>query len=184
MGGKVGPNAVIQLADVLRDELGEAPARAVFARAGLAAALDAPPAGMLPVAAVRGLYAALAETLGAAAPDMARKAGERTGAYILRRRIPGPVHWLLPRLPRQLAARLLLGAIGRNAWTFGARPLGGSVRGDRAALALDGDAIGLDGAPWHRAVIETLFRRLVAPGCTVRHRAGADGRQDFEIALA
>ena len=46
------------------------------------------------------------------------KPAPRTGDYLLAHRIPKPVQALLKRLPAPLAARVLLAAITRHAWTF------------------------------------------------------------------
>jgi divinyl protochlorophyllide a 8-vinyl-reductase len=54
----------------------------------------------------------------AMAAEVARDAGLRTADYLLANRIPKPVQVLLKHLPAPLAARVLLSAIRRHAWTF------------------------------------------------------------------
>jgi divinyl protochlorophyllide a 8-vinyl-reductase len=49
---------------------------------------------------------------------LARAAGQRTAAYLLAHRIPKPLQAVLRHTPAALAARVLLSAIQRNAWTF------------------------------------------------------------------
>jgi divinyl protochlorophyllide a 8-vinyl-reductase len=99
--------------------LGTAGTQALFEAAGLSAYWRAPPQDMVDEADVARLHAVLRQRLGAAvAGQVARRAGERTADYLLAHRIPKPVQALLKALPAPLAARLLLAAIRRNAWTF------------------------------------------------------------------
>ena len=45
--GRIGPNAIIRLAEVLREQAGAATTAVVFERAGLRAYLEAPPSAMV-----------------------------------------------------------------------------------------------------------------------------------------
>jgi divinyl protochlorophyllide a 8-vinyl-reductase len=166
-GHVVGPNAILQTAEALRAEGGAPLARAVFDRAGLGPMLDAPPTAMVPERDAAALHRAVAETL---APEraaaVAQEGGRLTGAYILAHRIPAPAQRLLRALPAALAGPLLLSAIRRHAWTFagsgrvtiGWRPMD---------LVITANPLATPGCPWHRAVLQTLFRRLVAPDIRV-----------------
>ncbi len=117
--GRIGPNAITRVAEVLPPRVGEAGTRSLFERAGLLHHLLSPPQGMVEEAEVRRLHDALREELGTeTAQQVALAAGQRTAEYLLAHRIPRAVQALLKRLPAPLAARVLLSAIRRNAWTF------------------------------------------------------------------
>jgi divinyl protochlorophyllide a 8-vinyl-reductase len=115
---RIGPNAVIRLAEALRAQDG-ALAQRVFAASGLSHYLAAPPQHMVDEAEVARLHRVLRAQAGpGAARAFAFDAGRRTGAYLLAHRIPAPAQRLLRALPRRWAAALLGRAIRRNAWTF------------------------------------------------------------------
>lgn len=177
---RIGPNAVIQLRDVLAETLGDVRGAQIFDAAGQGPWWHTPPAIMVPEAAVRAVHKAVVDHLGAAqAQALLAEAGARTGAYLLANRIPRLVRWLFPRLPALISARLLIRAVARHAWTFCGsgefcygfrRGLDLSVRHNPLAV--------LGGDPWHRAVFETLFRRLVSPACIVRPVVLVSARAD------
>jgi divinyl protochlorophyllide a 8-vinyl-reductase len=117
--GRIGPNAITRVAEVLSVRVGRAVTAQVFERAGLAHYLQAPPQAMVDETEVRRLHGVLRQKLGEfEARAVARAAGTRTADYLLAHRIPRPVQRLLKALPAPLAARLLLAAIARHAWTF------------------------------------------------------------------
>ena len=104
---------------------------------------------------------------------MAREAGQRTGDYLLAHRIPRPVQWLLKCLPPTLAARVLLAAIARHAWTFagsgrfevlGYAPVRVSISGNPLARAVHADE---PQCFYYAATFERLFRALVSRKSTV-----------------
>lgn len=167
--GRIGPNAVIQLRDVLAEAIGAARGRALFEAAGQTGWWDDPPTAMVPEAAVRDVHAALVRALPARqAAALLEEAGYRTGAYILAYRIPAFARWLLPRLPARLAARLLVRAIARHAWTFCGTGAFRYRLDGRLDLAVMANPLAVaPGDPWHRAVFESLFRHLVSPSCRV-----------------
>jgi divinyl protochlorophyllide a 8-vinyl-reductase len=177
---RIGPNAVIQLRDVLAETLGDVRGAQIFDAAGQSPWWRTPPTIMVPEAAVRAVHKAVVDHLGAAeAQALLAEAGARTGAYLLANRIPGLVRWLFPRLPALISARLLIRAVARHAWTFCGsgefrygfrRGLDLTVRHNPLAV--------LGGDPWHRAVFETLFRRLVSPACIVRPVVTVAARAD------
>lgn len=171
---KVGPNAIIQLADVLLDRHGEAGAHAVFRAAGLTRYLLQPPTRMTDESQAAALHHALWRIYPDDAPDLASEAGGRTADYLLAHRIPAGAQWLLRWLPAPVAARLLVKAIARHAWTFA-----GSGRfvahfandaGD-APLRIEivGNPLATPGCHWHQAVFARLFTHLVSPHAKVRH---------------
>jgi divinyl protochlorophyllide a 8-vinyl-reductase len=175
---RIGPNAVTRLAEALVVTRGRAGAEAVFSRAGLAARLATPPRAMVAEAEVSALHAALRAILPSAeAYAIAADAGRRTAAYLLVHRIPRAMRVVLPRLPPRLSARLLLGAIGRHAWTFagsgrfevaGRAPTRFSITGNPMARGI---ATSQPACAYCAATFEGLFRALVHPATEVREIA-------------
>ena len=116
---RVGPNAVTQVARALEAGLGLGLCREVFAAAGIWPHLVDPPTDMVDERDVAQLHAAMVATLGdARAAEISWDAGQRTGDYLLANRIPRAAQFALRSLPRRLAAKLLVDAIARHAWTF------------------------------------------------------------------
>jgi adenylosuccinate lyase len=121
--------------------------------------------------------ACCAELGPALAAEVARHAGQRTADYLLAHRIPKPVQALLKVLPAPLAARVLLSAIRRHAWTFAGSgtvhmPVAGRPATDHPhnplCRACQSDAPACD---FYAATFERLFRVLVHP----RAHGGGDG---------
>jgi divinyl protochlorophyllide a 8-vinyl-reductase len=174
LAGRIGPNAVTRLAEALGPEL----ARAVFGAAGLAHRLVDPPGRMVPEAEVIALHRALRHLLGGAeAEDVAREAGRLTARYLLGHRIPKPLQMLLRLLPAGVAARVLVGAIGRHAWTFAGSGRFRAIPGRPMRLEIEGGPIPRAGVADHpvcgfyAATFETLFRDLVSPRTRVEETA-------------
>ncbi len=168
-GALIGPHAVIHLAETMAQRLGPAANAAVLASARIAAVPGT--AAMIPESEALLLHRALLIREPVQGLAIAREAARRTADYIIANRIPAPAAALLCVLPAQLAAPLLMHAIGRHAWTFiGA----GAFRPHSAwAFTIDrtgaGDAIPVPGSTfeWYGAVFERLYQRLVAPDCRV-----------------
>ncbi|MBN2885950.1 MAG: bacteriochlorophyll 4-vinyl reductase [Chromatiaceae bacterium] len=117
--GRIGPNAIIRVAEALEAAENRAAVEHLFTAAGLAHYLDAMPDAMVDEREVSRLQTALREQLGIArARAISRDAGRRTGDYLLAHRIPKPAQRLLKLLPAGLASQVLIKAIGKNAWTF------------------------------------------------------------------
>jgi divinyl protochlorophyllide a 8-vinyl-reductase len=173
--GRIGPNAVVRLAEALESQVGRTQARAVFLAAGQPQFLAAAPEAMVDECVVTALYASLRGTLGSAAAAVAaRRAGELTGDYLLARRIPAAVRGVLKMLPSSLAAPLLVDAIRRHAWTFagsgrftvaGRRPLRLSITGCPICRGASSPTVLCD---YYAATFERLFAALVCTRCTVR----------------
>ena len=168
--GRIGPNAITRVAEVLPALLGEAGTRALFEAAGLGGYLSQPPDGMVDETEVARLHRVLRQQLGpAVAGQVARSAGTRTADYLLARRIPQPVQWLLKRLPATLAARVLLQAIGRHAWTFAGSGQFHAVAGRPCVLTIHdnplcrGVASAQPACDFYSATFERLFQVLVHP---------------------
>lgn len=184
-GGRVGPNAVIQLIAALR---GAAPTSVdrVFERAGLRPLLSAPPTAMVDEVLPARLFQALWRELPAAdAARVARDAGRRTADYVIANRIPRPARAALRVAPRRLGATLLLGAIRRSAWTFVGSGRCETSSRPAPVILLKDNPIPMPELCWQAASFERMFGRLVAPGARVRSfPAARDGDADrFEIDL-
>ncbi len=162
----IGPNALLQLADVLEAEGGEALRDAIFHAGGVEQMPGAD--GMIPEGPVADVHQAMR----AGWPDVAQKyawdAGERTARYIMAHRIPKPAQLALRVLPARMAAQILARAIEKHSWTFagsgtfriaGRKPLvfeivdNPVVRGEVSEDTL---------CRWHEAVFETLFTTLAS----------------------
>ncbi len=115
---RIGPNAVIRTAHVLRDRYGVARAQALLAEA-TGRSLSDLPTHMVDEAEVRALVRTCLLHLGHRQTQaVLREAGQRTAEYLLAHRIPRPVQWLLRVLPAPIGLRVLSRAMARHAWTF------------------------------------------------------------------
>jgi divinyl protochlorophyllide a 8-vinyl-reductase len=172
--GRIGPNAILQLVDVL-ERRGEFDlCHSVLEEAGG----SRPPrdAGMLPEADCAAVHQTL-RRLAVGAEGILEEAGLATGDYILANRIPKLAQGVLRVLPGGLAAPILTTAIARHAWTFAgtgefrvesSRPLVVSVA--RNPLVA-GWRASTPQCIWHVAVFRRLYGRLVWPGVQVREVA-------------
>ena len=109
-----------------------------------------------------------------------------TAAYLLAYRIPTVARAVLQAAPPRLAARLLLTAISRNAWTFAGDGAFSYACGDPCVLTIRRNPLAQPGCPWHVAVFEMLFRRLVAHDAGVVHThcaAEGDDACHFRVSL-
>jgi divinyl protochlorophyllide a 8-vinyl-reductase len=175
---RIGPNAITRVADALRREAGDAQAREVFAAARLAHYLRAPPGSMVDEDDVIRLHRALREALGLpSARRIARAAGAATGDYLLANRIPRPVQGALRVLPAGPAARVLLTAIRRHAWTFAGSGVFAARAGRPLQLSIAGNPLCRGAAAteplcdYYAATFERLFSALVHPRATVSETA-------------
>ena len=176
--GRIGPNAILRVAEVLTARFGSSSTWALFEHAGLVRYLRQPPGQMVEEAEVRALHGALRECLGAAAArDVACAAGRATADYLLGHRIPKPVQRLLRVLPAPLAARVLLVAITRNAWTFAGsgafraragRPVQLTIHHNPLCQGLHTHTPACD---YYAATFERLFQVLVHRRSVVREMA-------------
>ena len=159
---RIGPNAILQLAVTLRARLGEAETERVFATAGLTHMLVNPPTEMVDERDVAALHRALFILLPETAPSLADDAGRRTADYILANRIPRAAQFVLKLSPPLLAARLLLAAITKHAWTFAGSGRFRVHRGRPNVVEIGANPIAAGNGQWHRAVFERLFQTLVS----------------------
>ncbi len=165
ISARIGPNSVLQLVPLLDDALGAGERQRLLGLSGLKelprnhGLMDETPAALLHQA-VRAHHPAIAASL-------TRRAGEHTGDYLIRHRIPVAALRVMRRLPPWLSGPLLAGVIERHAWTFAGsgtfrvrsrRPLvfelvdNPVVRGESANEPI---------CHWHAAVFERLFSHIV-----------------------
>lgn len=186
--GRIGPNAVLQLAPAMDARVGEAARRALFAPLGFDPLPD--PTKMIDEARVAALHQALRRGHPDAARTIAIAAGQGTGDYILAHRIPRRAQALLRALPARLAAPVLTRAILAHGWTFCGTGTLTAQSGPPVVFTLTDNPITRgESAPaplchWHAAVFERLYARLVHSKArareTVCHATGAPACR-FEI---
>jgi divinyl protochlorophyllide a 8-vinyl-reductase len=168
--GRVGPNAILQVASVLQDTQGLPGLRLIFERAGLLTYVERPPTAMVEQGEASRLFDALRLQLGHPNSDrILAEAGRRTAQYIIANRIPSAARRLISALPVGLGSRLLLIAIHKHAWTFAGS---GKVRKGlrrRLWLSIEANPLATPGCPWHKAVLQELFAALVSPYVRVLH---------------
>ena len=176
---RIGPNSIIRIADALLARHGAETAAAVFAAAGLSHYLDAAPDAMVPAVDVTALHTALRAGLDRdAAEAVCQDAGVATADYLLAHRIPKPAQALLKIMPPVPAARVLIKAMGRHAWTFaGAGRFEGTAGRPTRLVIADGPIQAASpgaSAPvcgYYAATFEHLFRTLIARRAVVRETA-------------
>ena len=187
---RIGPNAVIQLGEALSARCEDRLAREVYRAAGHSDWIAAPPGEMVSEVEVARLHDALASLAPAGlVDDIMSDAGARTGDYIVANRIPAPARMLLRMLPTPLAARLLVEAIAKHAWTFAGSGAfsfrtGRQLVVEIAANPLAGPPRSKPGCVWHEAVFTRLFRSLVSDRARARETAccaAGDPACRFEI---
>lgn len=170
-GGRIGPNALLQLMGVLDRRLGRSFRDMLFAEAGVLP--PTPDAGMWPEREVAAVHRALRRLLPGQAPDLMGQAGRAVGDYILARRIPGPARLLIHAMPAPIGSRLLAAAIARHAWTFAGSgqfrvlsqaPLTFEIVANPLIAGEEGDG---PLCHWHAAVFQRLYSRLVWPRARV-----------------
>ena len=169
--GRIGPNAILQLVDVLERRWGGNLLSAVLAEAGV----SRPPrdAGMLPEADCAAVHQAV-RRLAPGAESLLEEAGLATGDYILAHRIPKLAQGVLRLLPKNLAAPVLTKAIAKHSWTFAgtgefrvesSRPLVLTIARNPLVAGLRAET---PQCIWHVAVFRRLYGRLVWPGVRVQ----------------
>jgi divinyl protochlorophyllide a 8-vinyl-reductase len=116
---RIGPNAIVRVAEALVERIGTEATDALCTRAGLARHLAHPPTAMVDETDVARLQWQLRADLDAdLAHEVAWDAGTRTGDFLLAHRIPKLAQFALRHLPPSLAARVLAKASTKHAWTF------------------------------------------------------------------
>jgi divinyl protochlorophyllide a 8-vinyl-reductase len=174
----IGPNAVTRLSEAIAAQLGVERRNAIFARAALMRHVEHPPGRMVPDEDVAQLHMALFIDAGA---DMSRaigrEAGRLTALYLLANRIPRGAQHILKLLPKRLALRLLLRAIGRHAWTFAGAGRFAVHPGSPVTLTIAGGPVSRHieadepACAYYAATFETLLRALICPRLSVLETA-------------
>jgi divinyl protochlorophyllide a 8-vinyl-reductase len=172
--GRIGPNAVIRLAEAVDAVESKAATLKLFNAAGFGAHAVAPPSSMVPEAEVTALHLELRNSLGPRrAASISWIAGVRTADYLLANRIPRPAQRLLRLLPKRLAAFILLKAIGAHSWTFAGTSRFTWALGRGVTLTFEdcplcrGDHALSPCCHYYAATFERLFRQLISPGAAV-----------------
>ena len=177
-GALIGPNAVTRLAEALLEMEGEGVRAAIFDAADQGTHLAQPPAAMVPEDDVARLHLALHDALGPwRAAEIAWRAGELTAAYLLAHRIPASAQFLLRLLPPRLAARIMVRAIARHAWTFAGsgrfswrleKALILTIKGGPVARLLIAEE---PACHYYAATFEGVFAAVLGGSVTVRETA-------------
>ncbi len=165
----VGPNAVTQLRDAIQRRCGAKTRHHFFRVAGCEKweniALDR----MIPETIPGALFSSLHLFFRAdVADDLAAEAGLGTADYVMANRIPKPARLLLGLLPAPLAARLLLKAIEKHAWTFAGSGRCRVIPGRPAVIKIADNPLKMPGCVWHVAVFRRLFQTFVSPAAAVQ----------------
>ncbi len=178
-GARIGPNSIIRVADALLARHGAELAAAVFRDAGLSHHLETSPDSMVPAGDVTALHRALRAAVDRdAVEQVCQDAGVATADYLLAHRIPRPAQALLKIMPPVPAARVLIKAMGRHAWTFaGGGRFEGRAGQPTVLIIADGPIQAASpgaGAPvcgYYAATFQHLFRTLVSRRACVRETA-------------
>jgi len=168
--GRVGPNAVLQLVAALEENGLGRRVLPLFAAAGAVEWLRRPPASMVDERRVARLHQTLRSCFTQAQSQrLLEDAGLRTANYLLHARIPRWVQQVLKRLPPALAARVLVAAIRKNAWTFAGSGRFTARVGRTVTIRIEGNPFcagemaAIPVCHWHCAVFQHLFEVLVSP---------------------
>jgi divinyl protochlorophyllide a 8-vinyl-reductase len=166
--GRIGPNAVIRLAEALDAVESKAVTLKLFNSAGFGAHAVAPPDAMVPEGEVTALHLELRSALGPRrAASVSWIAGLRTADYLLANRIPRPVQFLLKLLPKRLAA------FGAHAWTFAGTGRFSWSLGRNVRLSFEdcplcrGEHAASPCCHYYAATFERLFRAIISPDAVV-----------------
>ena len=172
--GRIGPNAVIRVAEALDAFDNHALTTRIFNAANLSSYLTTPPAEMIPEGEVTELHKVLHSVLGdSRARSIGWVAGQRTADYLLANRIPHPVQSILKVLPAALAARILIAAISRNSWTFAGSGRFSAAHGHPTRLTIANGPIcreahsAMPYCDFYAGTFERLFKVLVHPDTRV-----------------
>jgi divinyl protochlorophyllide a 8-vinyl-reductase len=189
--GRIGPNAIIRVAEVLQENFGPEVTAGLFAQAGLGHYLLKMPEKMVDELEVLSLHQVLRATLGdVSCADLTWKAGLKTADYLLANRIPKFAQLVFKLLPARLAARLLLKTIGGHSWTFAGSGQFSSEVGQTVVLTIRNNPLcrGVRNeqpvCDFYSATFERLFQVLVHPRAQIEEiscEAQGDDACRFEL---
>jgi len=178
VAGRIGPNAIIRVAETLHEMFGPDVTAGLFAQAGLGHYLVKLPEKMVNEVEVLSLHEVLRAQLGQpACADITWKAGLKTADYLLANRIPKAAQLLFKALPAALSARLLLTTIGGHSWTFAGSGQFSYEVGQTVVLTIHNNPLCRDVrtdvpvCDFYCATFERLFQVLVHPNTQVEETA-------------
>jgi len=178
VAGRIGPNAIIRVAETLHEIFGPDVTAGLFTQAGLRHYLDKLPEKMVNEAEVLRLHQVLRDQLGQpACADITWKAGLKTADYLLANRIPKAAQVVFKELPAALSARLLLKTIGGHSWTFAGSGQFSYEVGQTVVLSIHNNPLCRDVrtdvpvCDFYSATFERLFQVLVHPNTQVEETA-------------
>ena len=178
VAGRIGPNAIIRVAETLHEMFGPDVTAGLFAQAGLGHYLVKLPEKMVNEVEVLSLHEVLRAQLGQpACADITWKAGLKTADYLLANRIPKAAQLLFKALPAALSARLLLKTIGGHSWTFAGSGQFSYEVGQTVVLTIHNNPLCRDVrtdvpvCDFYSATFERLFQVLVHPNTQVEETA-------------
>jgi len=162
ISAKMGPNGIIQTFNALKAHYGELEAKHFLQQAGLEKYIAQLPHQMVDECEFHRLVETVCETLEPhERAQILFEAGERTAEYLLQARIPKFFQVLLKHLPTRWAARLLLWAIKKHAWTFaGSGAFEYQVAGTISAKILVKAMPYQESAYFYGGALQLLFKRL------------------------
>jgi divinyl protochlorophyllide a 8-vinyl-reductase len=171
----IGPNAIIQVARVLTERLGDLRAEALVQEA-TGYTLATLPQHMVPEEEALALTTHVMGRLSEAPSTVIlHEAGVRTGDYLLANRIPRVAQWLIRAMPKRAGLSLLLQSMMAHAWTFaGSGTFTVRHLGDEVELAFHACAMcrGLAAAgpvcDFYAGTFERLVTTLVSRRARVR----------------
>lgn len=135
---RIGPNALIQTVQAIREQHDEATLLAILEVCGQENLRDESPEHMIDERLFADLVAALVRITGPeASREVLHRSGELTAGYLLENRIPGFFQQLLRVLPWRWALAALLLAIRQHAWTFTGSGRFAYHLGDRPILTVE-----------------------------------------------
>jgi len=159
---KMGPNGIIQTFNAVKAHYGEQEAKRLLRQAGLEKYIAQLPHQMVDECEFHRLVETVCETLEPhERAQILFEAGERTAEYLLQARIPKFFQVLLKHLPTRWAARLLLWAIKKHAWTFaGSGTFEYQVSSTVATKILVKGTTHQESAYFYGGALQVLFTRL------------------------
>lgn len=177
--GRIGPNAIIRIAEAITAHKDYSNTIEIFTAAGLSHYIERKPEEMVDEGEVSRLHAVLRNQLGLQeAAAISSIAGQKTGKYLLKHRIPSAAQRLLRLLPPGPSARILLKAIDEHSWTFCGSGIFSYQIGHPLILSITGCPICREGhnhstplCDYYTATFATIFSALVSPHSQVNETA-------------